>query len=273
MSRSRKLQLHIEQIKEIRTILNSMKNLAIIETHKLARFQTIQGQAVSNIEHAAEDFLNFYPYLPEANDDTTGICILMGSERGFCGDFNERLIQFFTTEAFSGLIAIGSRLSTRLQNNSVNIIATLAGANVAEEVPVILDRLIDIISSLQNSHGFLILSVAYHDHKTNQITQRQLLPPFLTQKRETLRYGHPPILNLDPPEFFSELIDHYLFAILNEIFYLSLMAENQKRQQHLEGAIQHLDDEVISLHRKSQIYRQEEITEEIEVILLNSENL
>ena len=50
------------------------------------------------------------------------------------------------------------------------------------------------------------------------------------------------------------------------------MAENHRRLQHLEAAIKHLDDHVVSLRRKSQIYRQEEITEEIEVILLNTEN-
>ena len=67
------------------------------------------------------------------------------------------------------------------------------------------------------------------------------------------------------------MTEHYLFAVLHEIFYISLLAENQRRLQHLEGAVKHLDDETVNLRRKSQIYRQEEITEEIEVILLNSE--
>jgi len=63
MSLSRELQLHITQLKEIRSILNSMKNLAFIEIHKLLRFKTMQGQAVANIERAALDFLDFYPGL------------------------------------------------------------------------------------------------------------------------------------------------------------------------------------------------------------------
>ena len=61
MSQSHELQLHITQMEEIRTILNSMKNLAFMEIHKLLRFQTMQGQAVANIENAAMDFLDFYP--------------------------------------------------------------------------------------------------------------------------------------------------------------------------------------------------------------------
>ena len=279
MSRSRNLQLHITQMEEIRTILNSMKNLAFIETHKLARFQIMQGQAVANIEQTAMDFLDFYP-LAVADDNATPICILVGAERGFCGDFNESLINTIAAEAYSGIIAIGSRLCNRLEDYPLEVIASIEGANVAEEVPVILNRLIDTISSLPVSGGgmnsaanvatTLQLMVVYHGNGSSQITQRQILPPFPRQQR-TLPYGNPPVLNLEPSNFFSDLIDHYLFAVLHEIFYISLMAENQRRLQHLEGAVKHLDDETVNLRRKSQIYRQEEITEEIEVILLNSE--
>lgn len=119
----------------------------------------------------------------------------------------------------------------------------------------------------------MALTVIFHDFQADQIVQRQVLPPFLLQIEKTVyKKGGPPVLNLAKEGFFPELIDHYLLAVLHEIFYLSLMAENQKRQQHLDGAVQHLDGEIINMRRKSQIYRQEEITEEIEVILLNSEN-
>lgn len=271
MSRSRNLQLHITQMGEIRTILNSMKNLAFIETHKLSRFQIIQGQAVATIENAALDFLHFYPYLPDVDGNATRVCILIGSERGFCGDFNERLIDAMATEDYSGIITIGSRLNNRLRSDLPKVIAKLAGANVAEEVPVILNQLIDNINSLQQTYSCLTVTVIYHE--ANQIAQKQVMPPFFQTKQDRSPYGYPPILNLDPAVFVSELIAHYLFAVLHEIFYLSLMAENQRRQQHLEGAVQHLDTEMVSLNRKSQSYRQEEITEEIEVILLNTENL
>lgn len=271
MSRSRELQLHITQIEEIRTILNSMKNLALIEIHKLTRFQSMQGQAVANIENAALDFFSFYPCQPILDRKAAHIGILIGSERGFCGDFNERLIKAWDTEAYPGMIAIGSRLGNRLKDHGRNVIASLAGANIAEEVPSIINRLIDIINPSKKVNNALILTAVYQE--SGLIKQRQILPPLLQPQQETPRYGNPPVLNLEAVDFYFELVEHYLYAALHEIFYLSLMAENQKRQQHLEGAIQHLDEEIISLHRKSQIYRQEEITEELEVILLNSENL
>jgi len=280
MSQSRELQLHITQMDEIRSILNSMKNLALIEIHKLGRFQTLQGQAVANIENAALDFLDFYP-LPDADKNATPVGILVGAERGFCGDFNESLLNTITADAYSGIIAIGSRLCNRLADNPVEVIASISGANVAEEVPAVLNRLLDAISALPIAKDdinpvtiavpSLQLTVIYHDNSAGQITCRQIFPPFFRQKPRTPAYGNPPLLNLEPGDFFSDLVHHYLFAVLHEIFYISLMAENQSRLQHLEGAVKHLDDETVNLRRKSQIYRQEEITEEIEVILLNSE--
>lgn len=279
MSLSRELQSHITQLKEIRSILNAMKNLAFMEIHKLLRFKTMQGQAVANIERAALDFLDFYPGLATTDDNAEQLCILLGAERGFCGDFNESLINAIASKAYTGIIAVGSRLYNRLEGISPEVIATLEGANVAEEVPAIINRLIDTISSLHDGGATnkvistFELTVVYHDNATNQISQRQVLPPFPQVNERTFHYVNPPVLNLEPGEFFADLVDHYLFAVLHEIFYLSLMAENHRRLQHLEGAVNHLDDETVKLQRKSQIYRQEEITEEIEVILLNAENL
>ncbi len=271
MSLSRELQLHITQLEEIRSILNSMKNLAYMEIHKLQRFKIMQGQAVANIERAALDFLDFYPGLA-ADDNAAQLCILLGAERGFCGDFNESLINAIASKAYTGVIAIGSRLCNRQEYIATEVIATLEGANVAEEVPAIINRLIDTLSTLHGKAP-LQLTVVHHDNAPNQISQRQVFPPFVQQNESMVHYSNPPILNLDPGEFFVGLVDHYLFAVLHEIFYISLMAENHSRLQHLEGAVNHLDDATVKLQRKSQIYRQEEITEEIEVILLNAENL
>ncbi|TAK64742.1 F0F1 ATP synthase subunit gamma [Methylobacter sp.] len=279
MSLSRELQLHITQLKDIRSILNSMKNLAFIEIHKLQRFKTMQSQVVANIERAALDFLDFYPGLAAVENNAAHICVLLGAERGFCGDFNESLINAISSQAYTGIIAVGSRLANRLEGISPEIIATLEGANIAEEVPEIINRLLDAINALpevaaiDKTASILQLTVVYHHDSTNQIDHRQVLPPFPQQNKRTFHYGNPPVLNLEPGVFFTDLVDHYLFAVLHEIFYTSLLAENHRRQQHLEGAVNHLDDETVKLQRKSQIYRQEEITEEIEVILLNAENL
>ena len=269
MSQSHELQLHIAQMQEIRSILNAMKNLALMEVHKLQRYQTMQGQVVAHIENAASDFLSFYPDLLIENINAKRVCIVLGAERGFCGDFNDSLLSAIAKQNYAGIIAVGSRLCDKLLDDA-KLIAAIEGANVGEEIPIILNRLCEVLSTIE--HAETHLTVIYHDSDLNQIKQRQVLPPFTQVQQIKPRYGYPPVLNLEPSNFLANLIEHYVFAALYDVFYLSLMAENHSRLQHLEGAIKHLDDETVDLHRKSQIYRQEEITEEIEVILLNAEN-
>lgn len=272
MSQSRELLQHIDQMGEIRSILNSMKNLAFIETHKLLRFQSAQNKVVEAIENTARDFLDFYPYAQAADDDKPPIVILIGAERGFCGDFNQSLLDELERVAHSGAIAIGSRLINRWPESYPKPLAALEGANVAEEVPAIVNRLLGAITSQQEMRDLFNLSVVYHDTEPNGIAHQSLLPPFQQLTKDNSGFAFPPLLNLEPAVFFAEMVEHYLFAVLHKLCYTSLMAENQRRLQHLEGAVRHLDDETVKLRRKSQSYRQEEITEELEVILLNADN-
>jgi F-type H+-transporting ATPase subunit gamma len=80
----------------------------------------------------------------------------------------------------------------------------------------------------------------------------------------------PPLLNLPPRAFLSELVDLYLFSLLHKICYSALLAENRARVSHLEAAIQRLEREVSELDRQRKILRQEEITEEIELLMLSA---
>ena len=235
--------------------------------------------AVANIEAAAMDLLSFYPDLAIAENHKQHVCVVVGSERGFCGDFNESLIAAVSDENNIGIIAIGNRLINKLLETNRPIAAEIAGASIAEEVPAVINQLIETINALpetNNDAGLTLpdirLTVVYHDFHINRISQRPLFPPFLQQRQPISPFSHPPVLNLHPSDFYADLVHHYLFAVLHEIFYNALVAENHHRLQHLDGAVKHLDDEAVRLQRKLQNFRQEEITEEIEVILLNSEN-
>ena len=56
---------------------------------------------------------------------------------------------------------------------------------------------------------------------------------------------------------------------MHDVFYSSLMAENRRRLQHIESAMQRIEEKSNEMQRKYNMLRQEEITEEIEVIMLS----
>ena len=271
MSQSRTLQQHIEHLTEIRSILHSLKNMAFMEMHKLSKFQQAQSYVSQHIENVAADYLQYYPGLPEVETSLPSVVIVVGSERGFCGSFNESLIEQLLLDRPDIVIAVGSRLCNRLQNSQIPFTA-LSGANSSEEISHVLASVTDAISELQHQHALFNLSVLFHQDEHLDITLKSILPPFKDNNHHQSEYNNEPLLNLQPAQFLLELIDHYVFNALQDVFYTSLAAENNQRLQHLDNGVRHLDEATEKLRKKSQIYRQEEITEEIEVILLNTEN-
>ena len=278
MTRRRELLQHRHTLNEIRGIMNSMKTLAYIESRKLGRFLDAQRAVVAHIETVAADFLGFYRGMLPRAEKVTPVCLLLGSERGFCGDFNETLLKqqesHFREYSIDTprLIVTGNKLGNQLEGDP-QVIACIDGANVVEEVGKTLALIINTLAELQAKEGAVALTVLYHDPDREQIITAELLPPFERYRDSAPRFPHPPELNLPPAAFLAGLIDHYLFAALHEIMYLSLMAENILRVRHLEGAVQRLDDKSANLLHQSNALRQEEIIEEIEVILLCAASL
>ena len=282
MSRRRELEQHRQRLNETREIMSSMKALAFMETRKLSRFIEAQRGVVEHIDRVAEDFFSFYPATLPLLSASQTVYLLLGSERGFCGDFNESLVEALlaeqaTLESESGqqreqIIAIGSKLSGLLAAGKAEV-SHLDGISVVEDIENTLIKIVDTLKRLQKENAGLSLRILYHDPDRQEIINTQLLPPFESHQHLQQPFSHPPQLNVRPEEFCRDLLDRYLFSTLHETLYLSLTAENQRRVTHLEGAVQQLDDKAADLLRRSNTLRQEEITEEIEIILLSAESL
>lgn len=270
MSRRHELDNHRERLNEIRGIMNSMKVLAVMQTHKLDRFIRAQTTINQTIEEMAADFLKFHPELLPAAETSANIIILVGSEHGFCGAFNQRLLEqlhksFYPPQQQNKLIAIGSKLHPLLENLAEETIY-IEGAHIADEINRVVEQL---ASSLSDYPQATSLYVIHHNGSDASLQSERLLPPFRNLEPSTPSYTHPALLNLPAAEFIIELTEHYLFHSLHRILYRSLMIENQQRIQHLENAANHLDHQTEELGHKINALRQEEIIEEIEVILLN----
>jgi F-type H+-transporting ATPase subunit gamma len=278
VTRRRDLERHRRSLDEIRGIMNSMKNLSFMESRKISAFLDVQHSVVSHLETVAADFLGFYPdTLTVTTDRSVDVCLLIGAERGFCGDFNHALIRHFETMQLKNtmekpqLICVGHKLESLLENDERPIIS-IDGASSAEEVGYVLSQIVDHLAALQQQYGLLNLYALYHGDE-HQLVNQQLLPPFQNLLHQQPQEPHAPELNIEPGKFLLELSYHYLFMVLFEILYTSLMAESRQRVAHLEGAVRHMDEQSDELHRQSNILRQEEIIEEIEVILLSATSL
>ncbi len=273
MSRRREIETRLKLLDEIREIMSSLKTLALLETRKLARFTAAQRSALEVVEAASADFAGHFPVAAWQPRCGAAVFILLGSERGFCGNYNEALVAALGG-ALAGerrrtvVLAVGQRLAGRLPAGLPDVV-TLPGADAAEQVEDALLRLLDAVGRCQAELGPVALTVLHHEPQQEGIRRRPLFP-VVPGEHPGRRPGPAPALNLAPRRMFTELLDAYLYAALHVAFYAALAAENHRRMAHLQGAVEHLDRRRAEYALRRNALRQEEITEEIELILLHA---
>lgn len=277
MSKRRDLETRIRGLNDIKEIMNAMKNLSLMETHRLARFLDTQRRVVASVESAAADFLGFHTGLLPSEEESREVYLLIGSERGFCGDFNESLLGAFDdrgTGQPARAVVIGGKLASKLTGDP-RVAASIDGASVVEEVDAVLSKLVEGINRLNatgTGAGYSLLTVFHHDPDEDRV-QISTLSPFKQPRSAGAPFTYAPLLNLEPRSFLTGLAEQYLVALLHELLYRSLMAENQRRMQHMDSAVRLLERTASELWQRRNTLRQEEITEEIEVIMLSVETL
>jgi F-type H+-transporting ATPase subunit gamma len=263
-------QHHLGALRDIRDIMAALKNISLTESLRLRRFLASQQKVMDGIERAMGDFLGHYPQALPGGDVAVDIVLLVGSERGFCGDFNELLLEQIQTAARQQhLVTVGEKLAAKLEELHIPAEA-VAGLSTVDDVPDVLLAIVDKLGELTARHGPMQLTIVHHyyDGHTQDIRRHQ---PFRHLATTETRHAYPPLLNVAPEVFFPQLLDHYLFAVLHGILYASLAAEHQQRLQHLQGAIEHIDRQCAVLAQRYNNLRQELITEEIELIVLSAE--
>jgi F-type H+-transporting ATPase subunit gamma len=283
MSRRRELQKRAAGLGEIEGIMIAMKNLAFMEIQKLTRFITTQLNVVTTIETIASDFITHYGnVLPRSQSVAHDAYLLIGSERGFCGDFNESIVKAVQEQlgepSTPPVIVVGHRLAAKLEGYP-GLAAVIEGPSIAEEVDSMLISVVSPFTQLERkllTDDVLGLVIVYHSSETGNVEMRRLLPrPELKPEPKLYahQFSHAPLLTLAPADFLAKLTEHYLYAALHESFYSSMMVENQYRLDHMDNAIRQLDKRMTEFMMRSNCLRQEEITGEIEIIMLSVETL
>lgn len=268
------LRLHefahrIAALGDIEEIVTAMRSLAFVELRRLLETIAHQGDTLTAMERAISELLAHHPQPLSEARGAGDVLLAIGSERGFCGDFNSQLAAVLTQSKTEDrrLLVVGARLCLALAEADVAHEA-LNGATVSDEVPQVLQHIAAALrgdgpSGVRTS-GLVVL----HHDRDGVLARARLLPspapPRQPEPRNALR------LHLPPRELFQALMDQYLLGRLNASLLASLHAENRRRLEHTGAAIDRLDRELDDVKRRRRRARNEAITEEIEIMLLGA---
>ena len=254
---------------EIVSILNAMKNLALVEITKLSRLCLNQQELLQAAELALADFQRFFGAAPPEMEKQPSLYILIGSERGFCGGFNEAIQQKFASEGASQarLIVAGRKLALRFAGDA-RVAAVLDGPNTTEEMSSVISSLAGELARFGGTNW----KIVYNSYSSESARVEVKSPFEFAEPGANPQFDFPPLLNLAASDLRPQLFEQYLFALFYGIFYLSFMAENHERLRHMDGALNKIREEKQRLKQLWNSLRQESITEELELIMLSVGN-
>ena len=267
MSRRRNVKARMTMLNDLRDVLDSMRTLALVEISKLSRTEPQRRRLQTDLGAIATATSGYYPAFASA--PPRRLFLLVGSERGFCAGFNDDVIMRWAriraSDPDARAIVVGSVLSEKLDASNL-ILVRLEGAVIAEDIDDTLVAVLREISSAQEAASSPIaLSSVANGRDGVEVTG---ILPFAPQRAPSERM---PELNLPPEAFVRAFLDQYADAALHGVFATSLLSENRARLAHMTTAIDRLDDNMAALRRQAHRLRQEEITQEVEAILLSTQ--
>ena len=281
MTKRLQLKKYIQALSEIDDIMSAMKSLAFIEISKLSKYLKTLANVVVSIDEVGSDFLTFsHRLLPTCPESLSDVYILIGSERGFCGDFNNNIINQWKICLGNPLvqnkilIVIGRKLIDKMIDEA-KITAAIDGPSIVEEIPEVILALLNTLKNIEMENSEVVIpgnwSIIYNELEKDQVVVKTLNPlKKLNEIKNKGAFIYKAIMNVPEEEFLFEYLEHYLFANVHHVLYQSFMSENDKRLRHISNAKSRLEKKRIQLSHKVNILRQEEITEEIENILLSA---
>ncbi len=274
MASRRALRTRLRAYRSLGEVVETMRDLALIEIGKLGHAHAARRRVIDGIRSVADELVYHYPRLG-ASHTLIPVNLIIGSERGFCGDYNERILEHWqhhrsaTQSQGPIVIAVGRKISEKLPPE-VNLFATIAGATTSDELDQTLTAVLQTINRLQRSRGTAALEIdaVYADEnqgpRTDPVLPMRVTPGWAPSTRSAPDTTVP-IVNL-----FRAIVDQYVSSILEEVFSAALIAENRMRLQYMGGAAQRIDRRIGELMRTLNRVRQQTITTEIEMILLGA---
>ncbi|OUL95653.1 F0F1 ATP synthase subunit gamma [Paraburkholderia hospita] len=196
------------------------------------------------------------------------ILIVLCTEQGFVGGYNERLldrIEHLRAEVPSEIFMVGTRGAMLAEERGLKCDWSAPMAAHADDVMRVAGRITDAVYARFNDR---VPSEVWGVHAMpgsglqDRIMARRLVPFDFARFRMSSRM-QPPLLTLPLDKLLAGLVERYMYIELCESLMQSFAAENAARVAAMLAASDHVKKKLEVLTRDYRIVRQDEITSEI----------
>ena len=272
------LRRQIDTVRELETVVRTMKALsgATIRQYEQAVL------ALADYYHTVE--LGLYAVLynqptitvPRPSENSAIGFILLGSDQGLCGRFNELVSEYVEEElkdfgtATCYFLVMGHRLLDLLQQQGHSEKVALSVPGSVHSISATVERMLVTIDNWQTRQGVHQIWLYYNRSSSQALLHPRrvhLLPLQLASFRHLEQQAWPgrgtPLFTIPRKKLLSALIRQYFFVTLFRACAESLAAEHAARLAAMQRASKNIDEHLQYLNRHYQQQRQNSITEEL----------
>lgn len=268
----------MEQLSRIETRLASLSELGEL-------VGALRSMAASRAQEAQEAFAGTRAYretvagaiasvaasFPAAETEEGGgrALIVLTSENGFVGGFNNRLVEKAAQLLQTGerLILVGRRGQVAASERGLTFTTVFGMTSRAGGVTALARR---IAAQVEGTGAVRILHAEHRPGTAFKIAERMVLP--LEPARPSARQApQPPIIQVPPARLLRQLSWEYLFAELAAALMESLASENGERLRTMDAASRNIEDRLDKLRREERAARQEETTADMLDVVVGAE--
>lgn len=269
-----RLKAHLSSLHELQEIIRALRALAA------SRVQEGQGtlagirRYVETVEDAIAAAATLPPEkmapAPVAVAPMERVLVVICSEHGFVGGFNDKLLEASTDAQKPGqkLVVIGKRGATQAAERKLEIEHSFSMATHVGGVLGVARRVATYLASAATAE------VAFARYQrggayTPEIKAILPLDPGLLMRGS--QGTSPPLHHLSADELLERLASEYLFAEITRAIMESLVSENGARLHVMENADHNISDKLGELRQLEHGLRQEAITSELLDLITGSE--
>jgi F-type H+-transporting ATPase subunit gamma len=260
-----RLQARITSLSELRDLIQALRALAASHMQEataalggIRRYVDVIEGAIATVADMLSTVDAREP-VPEGPD--TAILIVVGSEHGFVGAFNERLLDRAEHDIRPGcrLAIIGRRGMIAAEERGLAPSWCVPMATHVGGVPGVTRGVANRLAGVTEADIIFARNVSGGGFEVEKKTVLPLDPALLagSQRRS------PPLHQLAPEVLLRRLAGEYLFAEITRALMETLASESAARLLVMQSADRNIDDKLQTLRRSENVLRQESITSEL----------
>lgn len=268
----------IDTLESLNSIVTIMKTLAAVTIKQLEARQFGLNDAARVNALGLKVALNALPeaWPPPTPRPISSAVIIIGSERGFCGHFNERVVQHLIEasshdpkSSHAKRLILGTRLASRFEENGLAFEQSLSLPSTPEGLEGTLTQLLEQIEAWHQAETTQITLIATRQTQQNElgIVEQCIWPTPIVKLQDAQRQPWP---SRRRPQVLGDAFHTVRFALrqmlktdLLEACLTSMISENTARLASLQVAEDNLGKKLVGLSQTRNAHRQRAITEEL----------